>query len=108
MLSLVPLLARSPLQAFARLHALAGKGTVSDEQLGRPRDGEAAERLRALSTTLLAPPDAPPTLVAALVHRDLLTAAPFASHHGLVARADALAVLSARDVVAERQDEAAG
>ncbi|NYG58983.1 hypothetical protein BJ980_001906 [Nocardioides daedukensis] len=97
-LSLVPLLARSPLQAFARLHALAGKGSVSDDQLGRPRDGEAAERLRALSTTLLAPTAAPAMLVAAIVHADLITAAPFASHNGIVARAAERLVLVARGV----------
>ena len=32
-----PSLDRSPLQALARLHALAGAGSVPDDRLGRPR-----------------------------------------------------------------------
>ena len=42
---------RSPLQALARLHALAAAGTLPDEQLGRPRDAEAADRLRGARPT---------------------------------------------------------
>ncbi|KQZ75908.1 MULTISPECIES: hypothetical protein [unclassified Nocardioides] len=97
-LSLVPTLKTAPLQAFARLHALAGKGTLADEQLGRPRDGDAAERLRILGQRLLAPTTAPAMLVAAVVHAELATAAPFASHNGIVARAAERLVLVARGV----------
>ncbi|KQY62691.1 hypothetical protein [Nocardioides sp. Root140] len=97
-LSLVPTLKTAPLQAFARLHALAGKGILADEQLGRPRDGDAAERLRILGQRLLAPTTAPAMLVAAVVHAELATAAPFASHNGIVARAAERLVLVARGV----------
>ena len=97
-LSLVPLMSRAPLQAFARLHALAGKGILPEEQLGRPRDAEAAERLRALSRTLLTPTSAPAMLVAAIVHADLATGSSFASHNGIVARAAERLVLVARGV----------
>ncbi|MFT4263425.1 MAG: oxidoreductase, partial [Nocardioides sp.] len=45
-LSLVPVLKNAPLQAFARLHALAARGTLPDADLGRPRSPEAALRLR--------------------------------------------------------------
>ncbi|MCW2791279.1 MAG: Oxidoreductase [Nocardioides sp.] len=98
LLSLAPALGRSPLQAFARLHALAGAGTVPDDRLGRPRDEAASDRLRALAELLTAPTAAPALLVAALVHADLVTAAPFGSHNGLVARAAERLVLVARGV----------
>ncbi|MBO0842678.1 MAG: hypothetical protein J2O46_05800, partial [Nocardioides sp.] len=46
LLSLVPVLRTTPLQAFARLHALAGLGALDADELGRPRSGEAAARLQ--------------------------------------------------------------
>lgn len=98
LLGLVPTLSRSPLQVFARLHALAGAGSVPDDALGRPRDAESASRLRLLSDRLLAPTDAPAMLVAAVVHADLATTAPFGSHNGIVARAAERLVLVARGV----------
>src|SRR3954453_22196350 len=48
-LALVPVIGTSPLQAFARLHALAGKGSVADDALGRPVSAGAADRLNALA-----------------------------------------------------------
>lgn len=97
-LSLVPTLKRAPLQAFARLHSLAGLGSVPAEALGRPRSPEAAAGLQLLASRLLAPTRAPAMLVAAIVHADLATAAPFASHNGIVARAAERLVLVARGV----------
>lgn len=98
LLSLTPLLARAPLQALARLHALAAAGSVPDDRLGRPRDPEAANRLRRLSGLLSAPTQAPALLVAAVAHAEVATAAPFASHNGLVARGLERLVLVARGV----------
>ncbi|MEX0426359.1 oxidoreductase [Nocardioides sp. DS6] len=98
LLSLVPVLKQSPLQAFARLHALAAKDSVEDEELGRPRGGEQAARLRGLAELLGSRTTAPALVVAALVHADLATVAPFASHNGLVARAAERLVLVARGV----------
>lgn len=98
LLSLAPLLARSPLQALARIHALAGSATLPGEELGRPRDAASAERLRGLAHVLTASTAAPALLVAAVVHADLATAAPFASHNGIVARAAERLVLVARGV----------
>ncbi len=43
LLSLVPVMGRTPLQAFARLHSLTGGPTP-----GQPRSAEAAERLQSL------------------------------------------------------------
>ncbi len=90
LLSLVPVVGRSPLQAFARLHVLTGGA-------GQPSSEEGAARLRALSQTLLAT-TAPALMVAALVHAELAGAMPFASHDGIVARAAERLVLVARGV----------
>lgn len=96
-LGLVPVIGTSPLQAFARLHALAGKGVVEDERLGRPVSTEGAERLNSLATTLLTT-SVPALMVAALVHAEIVTVAPFASHNGIVARAAERLVMVARGV----------
>jgi hypothetical protein len=96
-LGLVPVIGTSPLQAFARLHALAGKGSVPDEKLGRPVSPEAADRLGALATAFLGT-SVPALLVAAVVHAELVTVAAFASHNGIVARAAERLVMVARGV----------
>jgi hypothetical protein len=98
LLGLVPVISRSPLQAFARLHTLAGKSVAPDESLGRPRDAEVAGRLNDLARLLVAPTEAPALVVAAVVHAELATAAPFVSHNGIVARAAERLVLVARGV----------
>lgn len=97
LLSLAPLMARSPLQALARLHALAA-ASLPDDQRGRPRDEESAARLRDISALLTRPTDAPALLVASLIHAELITAAPFASHNGMVARAAERLLLLSRGV----------
>jgi len=96
-LSLVPVIGSSPLQALARLHALAGKGVVDDDALGRPVSAEASARLTALATTLVST-SVPALMVGALVHAEVLTVAPFASHNGIVARAAERLVMVARGV----------
>jgi len=98
LLSLSPVLLRAPLQAIARLHALAASGTVADDQLGRPRDSASATRLRDLGNLLTSQTQAPALLVAAIVHAELVTLAPFASHNGIVARAAERLVLVSRGV----------
>jgi hypothetical protein len=98
LLGLVPTLSRSPLQALARLHTLAGRGLTADETLGRPRDAEAAQRLQALARLLLDATAAPALVVAAVVHAELATAAPFVSCNGLVARAAERLLLVSRGV----------
>jgi hypothetical protein len=97
LLALSPSLSRSPLQALARIHALAAAGLPA-EQRGRPRDGAAADRLRGVGELLTASTSAPALLVAAVVHAELVTAAPFGSHNGIVARAAERLVLVARGV----------
>jgi hypothetical protein len=98
LLSLVPVINRSPMQALARLHALAGAGVLDDDQLGRPRGDDAANRMQGVAAMLTSRTDVPALLVAAMVHADLLTAAPFASHNGIVARATERLLLAARGV----------
>lgn len=98
LLSLQPVLDRSPLQAFARIHALAASASIEPERRGRPRDAESAARLRDVAAVVTSTGPAPALLVAAMVHAELVTAAPFVSHNGLVARAVERLVLVARGV----------
>ena len=97
LLSLTPVLVRTPGQAFARLHTLAGAREVPDDALGRPVSAEAAERLATLARTVLTTA-APAMQLAALVHAEIVTVAPFSSHNGLVARAAERLLLVARGV----------
>lgn len=97
LLGLLPVLASTPVQAFARIHALAAAGEVPEDALGRPVGSEAADRLQTLGRTLTATTQ-PALVVAALVHAELIAAAPFASHNGIVARAAERLVLVQRGV----------
>ena len=99
LLALVPVVSRSPLQAMARLHALAAAGAVPDDALGRPRpvDGVAA-RLQSLGSVLLAETDAPAIAIAGIAHAEVLTSEPFEKANGLVARALERLVLVSRGV----------
>ena len=98
LLSLVPVMRQAPLQAFARLHALAAAGRLPDAELGRPRGPQQVERLRGLADLLSTDRSTPALIVAAIVHADLATVAPFGSHNGVVARAAERLVLVARGV----------
>jgi hypothetical protein len=85
LLALVPVFGRSPTQALARLHTVAAAGTLPHDLVGRPRDPAAAIRLRAALAVLES--KRPALVTAALLHAELVVAAPFASANGLVARA---------------------
>lgn len=99
LLSMAPVLVRSPLQAFARMHTLAATGLAPPEELGRPRADPAAVRvLQRVAADLLAPTDAPAIAVAALVHVEILVGAPFPQANDLVARALERLVLVVRGV----------
>lgn len=97
LLALVPVVRSTPAQAFARLHALAAKGTVDDDLLGRPASPEAADRLTTLARTMTET-SVPALMVAALVHAELVTIAAFASFNDVVARAAERLVVVARGV----------
>lgn len=90
LLGQAPVLARAPVQALARLHALTGGAAP-----GQPVSAEAAARLQQLGRTVLAT-RAPALLVAALVHAEVVAAAPFADRNDLVARAAERLVLVQR------------
>ncbi|WP_018352257.1 hypothetical protein [Longispora albida] len=82
---------KAPRQALARLHVLAGRGIVADEELGRPEPG-AQPRLDLLADLVTSKRE-DTLLLAAVVHGDLLAAKPFGAVNGLVARAAARLVL---------------
>jgi hypothetical protein len=86
--ALVGVWQRAPLQALARLHMLAAADQVDEAQLGRPRaDPEVGPRLELLATIVTGGSQAPGAVIAAVVHGELLTLAPFGSADGVVARA---------------------
>lgn len=98
LLGLLPTWRAAPVQAIARLHALAAAGSVPAEELGRPANPEGTERLRLLADLLARDTRAPGLVVAALVHAEILVARAFASHNGVVARAAERLVLVATGV----------
>lgn len=110
----VDVFASAPLQALARLHAVAASGFVPEAELGRPRTRDeaddplnlgglpparqAADRLTGLADVLTSPTDAPALVVAGIVHAEIATARPFAWGSGLVARAAVRLVVATRGV----------
>jgi hypothetical protein len=87
--ALVDVWQRAPLQALARLHALAAADLVDDaDRLGRPRaEDDIARRLDLLAGLVTGASTAPAPILAAVAHGELLTLAPFGSADGVVARA---------------------
>lgn len=77
---------RAPLQAIARLHALAASDLVDDDALGRPREGT-GRRLELLADLATGGTRVPATVLAAVAHGELLTLEPFGVADGVVARA---------------------
>lgn len=99
LLTLVPVINSSPLQALARMHALAAAGTEDPEHLGRPRlDAGVAAALQLLARRLMTPTNAPALAVAALAHAELATLRPFGSVDGLVSRGLERLILVSRGV----------
>ncbi len=86
--ALVGVWQKAPMQALARLHALAAADLVDDDRLGRPRpDADVGPRLELLVELVTGKSDVPATVLAAVAHGELLTLAPFGTADGLVARA---------------------
>lgn len=86
--ALVSVWQRAPLQALARLHALAAAGLVDDDTLGRPREGtDVARRLELMAGLVTGGSAAPAPVLAAVAHGEILTLRPFGSVDGVVARA---------------------
>lgn len=99
LLSLVPVVRRSPVQAIARMHALAAGGLVAADDVGRPRaePGVAAD-LQQLARALAATSGEPAIAVAAIAHAELCRLAPFGSRNEAVGRALERLVLVERGV----------
>lgn len=96
-LGVAPTLKHAPVQAFARLHAIAGRGSLAEAELGRPVSAQAAQRLQSLGKMLMTS-QAPALLIACIAHAEIATVAPFASHNGIVARAVERAIIAIRGV----------
>lgn len=98
LLGLLPVWNRSPVQALARMHALAAAGSVADDDLGRPVDPSGVARLTDLAMMLGQPTAAPGLVVAALVHAEIASAGAFSTHNAVVGRAAERLVLMAKGV----------
>lgn len=96
LLGLLPVWRRAPLQALARMHTLVARGSVADDDLGRPV--RSASRLSDLAGQLARPTAAPGLLVAAVVHAEIAGSEAFAGHNGVIARAAERLVLVERGV----------
>ncbi len=98
LLGLLPVWKRSPVQAMARMHALAAGGSVDDADLGRPVNPDGVARLMELARMIGQPTAAPGLVVAALVHAEIIAAGAFGTHNGVVGRAAERLVLVAKGV----------
>lgn len=108
------LIGTAPLQALARMHAVAAVGQVPEEELGRPRTNEdvtdslrlgpvvpaeqLSPRLQGLAQLLLESKQVPAIILAGIVHGELAVLRPFSAGSGTVARASTRLVLRARGV----------
>ncbi|WP_456697817.1 oxidoreductase [Aeromicrobium sp. P5_D10] len=98
LLGLLPVWNRAPVQALARIHALAAAGSVDDIDLGRPVNAEGVARLTELAWMLGQPTQAPGLVVAALVNAEITSAGAFATHNAIVGRAAERLVLVSKGV----------
>jgi hypothetical protein len=93
--SLVTIWHHAPRQALARLHTLAAREIAVRDDLGRPRSGEATERLAVLAEVMTST-QSPALVVAAVVHGELAALRPFGSADRVLAMAAARLVLVGR------------
>lgn len=78
---------RAPLQALAKLHALAAADLVSDDELGRPRPKpEIVGRLDLMTRLVTATTSVPAPVLAGVAHGELLALNAFGSADGVLAR----------------------
>jgi hypothetical protein len=86
--TLVGVWQRAPLQALARLHALAAADLVAADELGRPRpEPQTVARLDLLTRLVTGGSTVPAPVLAGVAHGELMTLRPFGSADGVVARA---------------------
>jgi hypothetical protein len=87
---------RAPRQALAKLHLLAARGSIPDDELGRPRtDPVISMRLDGLAQMVADASGGSVLLMAAVVHGELLALDAFAGPSGVVARGAARLALIA-------------
>lgn len=98
LMALVPVMRHSPQRTLTRLHILAAKGQVPEDELGRPRPGADTARLAAWSRLLVTRSSASALVTAAVAHAELRAIAPFGVHDALVARAVERLVLVVKGV----------
>lgn len=85
--NLVGVWQRAPLQALARLHALAAADLVADADLGRPRSSpEVVARLDLVTRLVTGGSAVPAAVLAGVAHGELMALAAFGSADGVVAR----------------------
>ncbi len=84
--SLVGVWQRAPLQAIARLHALAAADLTDDDRLGRPRANPGVGRRLEMLADVVTGTRVPAPVLAAVVHGELLVLEPFGVADGVVAR----------------------
>lgn len=78
---------RAPLQALARLHALAAADLVAEDELGRPAQRpEVAARLDLMTRLVTGSSGVPAPILAGVAHGELLALSAFGSADGVVAR----------------------
>ncbi len=88
---------RAPLQALARLHVLAARDLVPDDELGRPRaDPLVARRFAALAELVTSRHTRSAIVLSAVVHAEVLSLQAFAGPNGVVARGMGRLVLISR------------
>ncbi|MFY1705540.1 oxidoreductase [Micromonospora sp. WMMA1923] len=86
----------APRQVLARLHVLAARDVVPEQELGRPvADAALGARLDALAGLVAGGTRVSPLVLAAVVHGELLALRPFAGPSSVVARGAARLVLLA-------------
>ncbi|MBU3750933.1 MAG: oxidoreductase [Mycobacterium sp.] len=86
--NLIAVWQRAPLQALARLHALAAADLVAETALGRPRQvPEVVARLDLVTRLVSGASAVPAAVLAAVAHGELMTLRAFGSADGIVARA---------------------
>lgn len=85
--NLVGVWQRAPLQALARLHALAAADLVAEDELGRPvQRPEVSARLDLMTRLVTGSGGVPAPILAGVAHGELLALSAFGSADGVVAR----------------------
>jgi hypothetical protein len=95
--ALIDTVDRAPMQALARLHVLAARDLVADDELGRPREDSAVSgRFSSLAELITAKRTGSALVLSAVVQGEILALQAFSGPNGVVARAAGRLILVAR------------